>query len=106
MPGAQLTGHDSEEKWEREHWEDEIITYGCDNASLVINNQKGLKTRNYVCKVGGGYNTPKGGTDAWPTCTTNPTDPCKNRNISSQYILKSFFLCRHCDRGKTADASV
>ena len=37
-PGAQLTKFEQDEKWEREHWEDETISYGCENFTLVSAN--------------------------------------------------------------------
>ncbi len=72
--GAQLIGYDSPEKWDRGHWEDESVTYGCENQSLVINSVKGLRTKSYSCQADSAYNTPTGG-KPWPACTLNPTDP-------------------------------
>ena len=60
-------------------WEDDSITYGCDNDTLVINNLKGLKTRSFLCLENGTYETPNGRDVPWPVCTTNPTDPCEYR---------------------------
>ena len=69
-----MTRYDFEEKWDRAHWEDETITYVCENETLVVNSVKGVKTKSYSCKEGGKYNTPTGGVP-WPQCTLSPTDP-------------------------------
>lgn len=80
-------------------WEDDSITYGCANATLVMNNQKGLKQISYGCCEDGAYETPGGdgggrerrcngednSNNRWPVCTTNPTDPCES--------LLLFVLC-------------
>ena len=59
-------------------WEEDSIAYGCENATLVLNNQKGLLRKNYACLESGRYQTPDGKDTPWPVCTTNPTDPCES----------------------------
>ena len=58
-------------------WEEDSIAYGCENATLVLNNQKGLLRKNYACLESGRYQTPDGKDTPWPVCTTKPTDPCE-----------------------------
>ena len=58
-------------------WEEDSIAYGCENATLVLNNQKGLLRKNYPCLESGHYQTPDGKDTPWPVCTTKPTDPCE-----------------------------
>ena len=58
-------------------WEEDSIAYGCENATLVLNNQKGLLRKNYACLESGHYQTPDGKDTPWPVCTTKPTDPCE-----------------------------
>ena len=61
-----------------ELWEDELITYGCENETLVIDNTKGVVSVNYKCLDDGTYDAPKGKEmgDPWPECTLKPVDPC------------------------------
>lgn len=77
VPNAQLIHFDSDEKWNREHWEDEEITYGCENKSLVLNSMKGVRTKSYLCAENGEYDTPEEEHE-WPKCTTKAIDPCKS----------------------------
>ncbi len=96
VPGAQLVTYDSASKWESELWEDEEINYGCENISLVINNEKGVKSVSYKCGEGGEYLTPSSG-DVWPQCTPSPIDPRQSREktLISAHLSKlaKFSLC-------------
>ena len=67
-------------------WEEDSIAYGCENATLVLNNQKGLLRKNYACLESGRYQTPDGKDTPWPVCTTKPTDPCEFTCIWSAHV--------------------
>lgn len=73
-----MVPYDTREKWERKLWEDEEISYGCENTTLVLNSVKGLKSMSYTCQESGEYSTPDGTkANMWPICTINPIDPRK-----------------------------
>ncbi|TRY77305.1 hypothetical protein TCAL_04063, partial [Tigriopus californicus] len=74
VENAQLIPYDSEQKWQREHWEDEEISYGCENTSLVLNEEVGVKSVVYLCLEGGTYSTPPS-SNLWPQCGPKPIDP-------------------------------
>lgn len=75
--GAQLIPYDSAQKWQRQLWEDEVINYGCENASLVIDKVKDQKSVSYACSEDGTYDTPdESAGEKWPLCTEEPIDPC------------------------------
>ena len=86
-----LIYYDKEEKRLRELWEDEEVTYSCKNKSRVINKVKGVLTINYVCQVDGEYSAPTGkGSDKWPICTPEPTDPRKPLLVQLPKTIVSF----------------
>ena len=68
-------------------WEEDSIAYGCENATLVLNNQKGLLRKNYACLESGRYQTPDGKDTPWPVCTTKPTDPCEFVQVCLLYLV-------------------
>eukprot|EP00095_Tigriopus_kingsejongensis_P008506 snap_masked-scaffold181_size278858-processed-gene-0.12 protein:Tk08506 transcript:snap_masked-scaffold181_size278858-processed-gene-0.12-mRNA-1 annotation:"von willebrand factor type egf and pentraxin domain-containing protein 1-like" len=74
VPEAQLVPYDTIQKQQREHWEDEEISYGCENTSLVINEEIGVKSVTYICQEGGTYSAPIEA-NLWPKCTPKPIDP-------------------------------
>ena len=73
-------------------WEEDSIAYGCENATLVLNNQKGLLRKNYACLESGRYQTPDGKDTPWPVCTTKPTDPCEFL-LSALFTGPEIILC-------------
>ncbi len=76
-PNARLIPFDSDLKWQRTHWEDEEITYGCLDPNLVIDkNTDNIKSVQYKCDSEGEYAVPAGTVeDPWPVCTSKPYDP-------------------------------
>ena len=64
--------------WDKELWEGEKIYYQCDNETLVIDNTKGLKKKEFLCQTTGEYDTPDTTGFLWPECTEPPVDPSKS----------------------------
>ena len=81
--GAQLILNDKYTNWDQELWEGEKIYYKCKNESLVIDNEKGRKQKEYICQTNGDYDTPDNMGVLWPECTEPPVDPSKSVNLST-----------------------
>ena len=77
-PGAQLMLDKNYKNWDQELWEGEKIYYKCSNTSLVIDNTKGMKQKEYICQITGDYDTPNNMGVLWPECTEPPVDPSKS----------------------------
>lgn len=80
VPGAQLIPLD-DTLWESEVWEGDTIQFRCENSSLVIDNQSGVRTVAYPCLPDGTYGAPQK-PEKWPRCTVKPTD---QRECSSKF---------------------
>jgi hypothetical protein len=99
-PNRQLIPYDSDTKWNRELWEEEGISYGCTDASLVLDRDKnGKKSETYFCDKDGTYAVPDGQKDnRWPVCTDPPVSQCKCmviRNITLLTITMATLFFRH-----------
>ena len=81
--GAQLMLNDKYTNWDKELWEGEKIYYKCKNESLVIDNEKGRKQKEYICQTNGDYDTPDNMGVLWPECTEPPVDPSKSFNLNT-----------------------
>ncbi len=95
-PERQLFPYDSDQKWQRTHWEDEEIKYGCNPEFVIDNNVEGIKSVNYACNEEGEYAVPAGDRDdPWPVCTNKPYDPgeCHSTVESSNVVL--VLLCTY-----------